>query len=1023
MKIFQKSLIYLYVLLSLWAINASGEVLFYNSFEDDGFRADYAGGSAAAVFHDSLSPVTGKSGRGLWCRPNEYIRYETDENISFNLATVCMWVKPNYNPGKNREQFGPEVQCLFSIRIRTGDMIELRLRNDKTPPGLWLMTGSKEGGRSNINVPIEDWKADQWHRVCMSWDREKSMLALKADNSEWAVIEDASIPQLPEAMAYDMYLGTNSNQTALMRMEHFDGVIDEVVITDTWLDDDPSQPPAQKSRALPENFNTTPRHIGKNRYRVNIHVEPVNDKWDRLPVKAEIEFTQEWMDLTPAQKRKALNSFRLLRYDPQSGEPVVYDKSQSGENRFFIPFQIDDSLFYSPSAVLRFTHQGSREAGYSFYYDTAKGYRQPYPLEIPMVGNGDRLRIGRKDTTGMLCSGISGVFDVFDIDGDGNLDLWMNSGTLKTRACTELQVGHYYFENISDELNKKDTFAPGRLIIRDNTPYGYISGVVIPQFCDVDHDGKMDIMVLGRSSQEWWKWHYEEGNVVIDEIVPFRFTAEPIKTEAKTFWYDWDKDGLGDVIASQLGSLGKDEVTPSIYVYPNVGTAGEPLIDTANPVEIDIPKVDLQWQYIPTDWDCDGDTDFISAGFIHELYFYENTGTDANPQFPHAERIKTYDRREINIPQALINIVVVDWDGDGDKDLLYGCEDGVVGFMENIAGQGKKPQLRQPVYLNQTRPVVDGGSISVPHAVDWDCDGDKDLIIAASNTLQYYENLGTDTKPFWSHPRDMRAGGSKIQLRAGDEGSIQGIEELCWQYNNAETADWDGDGLKDLIVSGIRGEHVLFRNIGSKTAPRLQRGTLMEVDWKDEPLYPEWSTVIPQADELITVWRTRPEAIDYNGDGLTDYVTLDHTGELALYLRSKTPDGKLVLNEPQNIFTFETPYSQALVWNRAPNARAGMSGRTIVNLADWDGDGDYDLILDNVNARYYENVTDNERPLFKDRGDLVKERLANHNAGPSIVDWDNDGRPDLLIGTETGRVFYFNRAYIEGDEAIVRILE
>jgi hypothetical protein len=84
MKIFQKNLICLYVLLSLCSISAFGEVLFYNSFENDGFRADYARGSASAIHHDSLSPVKGKNGRGLWCRPNEYIRYETSENISFN---------------------------------------------------------------------------------------------------------------------------------------------------------------------------------------------------------------------------------------------------------------------------------------------------------------------------------------------------------------------------------------------------------------------------------------------------------------------------------------------------------------------------------------------------------------------------------------------------------------------------------------------------------------------------------------------------------------------------------------------------------------------------------------------------------------------------------------------------------------------------------------------------------------------------------------------------------------------------
>ncbi|MFI4910219.1 MAG: FG-GAP-like repeat-containing protein [Sedimentisphaeraceae bacterium JB056] len=986
----------------------NAKVLFYNSF-DNGFDADYSEGSSAAIYHDDLELSAGKDGKGLWCKPNEYIRFETDGNIDFTEGTIDFWIKPNYSPVDYRENFGPAVQCVFSMRIRTGDMIELRLRNDKDKPVMWLMTGNAgKKQRSNINIEFEGWDSIQWHNIKVAW-KQPGSLALKVDDQQ-KVIENAVIPSLPASMIYDIYFGTNSNQTSLFRMEHFDGVIDDVYITDTWqLDADNYPIPEEKKADCVKNL-PRPKRIGKNGQHKDFYVKPDNSEWSEVPVKYSVDLGEKWLKLSSDQKRAAVNGFRLVKYSPQTGEGIVYDSSLRGEQKFFIPFTVSDDVYYKQTTDLRFTHKGSEAAVYRFSFDYSPKYSKPFPVNIPLVGNGDMLRVGDKTTIGTLCSGISGVFDVCDIDGDGDLDLWMNSGTLKTRACTNLQVGHFFFENISRQSGVENVFAPGKLIIRDNTKYGYISGVVVPDICDINNDGKDDILVLGRTNQEWWQWHFENGNVVIDKINKIEFTGEPLKKEYKTGWFDWDGDGLGDVVASGLLDLKDEELIPVMNIYRNVGNSEKPLIDTENPITLDIGLPQLQWQYVLTDWDGDGDVDFVSAGFIHELYLHINKGDNA---FEEPQRLKTFDRREINIKQALVNIVVCDWDNDGDNDLLYGCEDGVVGFMENIAGSGDLPQLRQPVFLQQIRPVVDGGTISIPVVTDWDNDGDKDLLIAASNTMQYYENAGSDEKPLWLWPENMKAGDSLIELRAGDDGSVQGLEELCWQYNNAEVEDWDGDGLKDLIVTGIRGEHVFFKNIGSASHPRLAAGQLIKVDWQGEAVYPEWLTFKPQPDSLVTAWRTKPEILDWNKDGLMDYITLDSNGILALYLRGKGADGNLVLNPPQNIFEIETPYSQALVWNRAPDAKAGRAGRTIVNLIDWDRDGDYDLIYDNVNARYYENTTGDDAPLFKDRGDLVKERVANHNAGPYPVDFDNDLCPDLFIGSETGRVFYFSRAYIE----------
>ncbi|AQQ71684.1 hypothetical protein SMSP2_02061 [Limihaloglobus sulfuriphilus] len=1000
---------------ALLALSCSGQVLFYNSFENPEFEADYAAGTAKALYHDMLKPVEGKTGQGIWCKPNEYIRFETDENISLEEGTILFWVKPNYTPPRFRQEFGREMQALFSIRIRTDHLIQLRLINDKTAPRLRLMTGGDNNKKSNINIDIPGWQKDQWHQIMISW-KQPGRLALAVDDQKPVAAEDAHLPLMPEAMLYDMFFGTNSKQSRVFQMEHFDGVIDEVYIFDEWLvRDKPQIKPKAKKPKLPSHVTAQPDWVSENSQRLNFYVKPESSQWQNVPVKSDIDLGLDWKKLSPQRKRAAINNFRLVRFDTRTGRPVVYDEKLDGHKKYFRPFTVTSEIYSASKAVLRFVHAGTEEAGYSFCYDLNHVYDSPFPLEIPMVGNGDRLRIGLKTSIGNLAGTIAGVFDVGDIDGDGDLDIWLNSGTVRTPKCSDLMTGHYFYENISNETGVENIYAPAKLIIRDNTPTGYISGVVIPVIADINHDGKDDLLMLGRSCQEWWEWEFINDKPVVTKIHKLRFEGPVLDTEIKTFWFDWDGDGLGDVITSELPNIGKDEVTPIVRVYRNVGTKENPAIDTNNPQDIAVDKVDLQWCYIPVDWDCDGDIDFISSGFTHEMYFHENIGgTKTAPKFAAAKRLKTMDRREITIPNSVVTIKIADKDQDGDMDILWGSEAGCIGFVENIAGPGRMPVLRNTVYLQQVRPILDAGAINIPKLVDWDDDGDKDIIAGASNAIVYFENQGSDDRPLWKWGEDMTAGGFPIWLPAGDDGSVQGIEELGWQYNNPEVADWDGDGLKDLIMSGIRGEHHFFKNIGRKGSPRLAKGQLIKVDWQGEPLKPAWLPFQPVGNELITVWRTKPVAMDWNNDGLCDYITLDHKGAMALYLRAEDPNGKLILKPGKNIFEIDGPYSQGLVWNRPENATRGRSGRTIINITDWDKDGDYDLVYDNVNARYYENTRDNQRPLWVDRGDLVKERLTNHNAGPALVDWDNDGSLDLFVGSESGRIFYFSRAYIDG---------
>jgi hypothetical protein len=354
-----------------------------------------------------------------------------------------------------------------------------------------------------------------------------------------------------------------------------------------------------------------------------------------------------------------------------------------------------------------------------------------------------------------------------------------------------------------------------------------------------------------------------------------------------------------------------------------------------------------------------------------------------------------------------------DWDRDGDIDLVVGDEDGRVALVENIgfrkgSGNSKAPAFAAPVYFQQEADTLKCGALATPVGFDWDGDGDIDIV--SGNTagfIEYFENMSGPgvAAPKWNKPVRLAVNGEVFRVMAGPNGSIQGPAEAKWGYTTLSIADWDADGLPDVVLNSILGKVVWLKNVGTRTAPKLAAPAPIEVEWEGEPPRLAWGWMHPHGKELLTQWRTTPALYDYNEDGLIDIAMLDHEGYLAFFERAKK-DGKLVLKQPRRAFVDEKGHPLQL----NPGA-AGKSGRRKLAVTDWDSDGKFDLLLNSANADFLRQVDYKEGNwVMVNAGTLAEKNIEGHDVSPTTVDFDGDKIPDFLGGAEDGRLYFLKNS-------------
>ncbi|MBI4650127.1 hypothetical protein HY745_02355 [Candidatus Desantisbacteria bacterium] len=259
---------------------------------------------------------------------------------------------------------------------------------------------------------------------------------------------------------------------------------------------------------------------------------------------------------------------------------------------------------------------------------------------------------------------------------------------------------------------------------------------------------------------------------------------------ASPFIVDWNNDGKKDLIAGDRDG--------EIWLYLNIGTDASPALDI--PVRLNMGKVpiDVGDESSPfvVDWNDDSKKDLIIGNKDGKIYFIENTEDDDNPVFFNTTLI-------YSASFECITPFVVNWDGDMNKDIIFGTKEGNIYLLKNT-GTDESPDFSESVPEKIQNLNING--YSAPFFVNWDYIGKRDILTGNLNgNIQIYLSENTNgITGFPSNYELLKSGNNEINTGGRLKPFI---------------VDWNNDSILDVIAGEEDGNIIIYtgREIKKKT--------------------------------------------------------------------------------------------------------------------------------------------------------------------------------------------------------------
>ncbi len=499
-------------------------------------------------------------------------------------------------------------------------------------------------------------------------------------------------------------------------------------------------------------------------------------------------------------------------------------------------------------------------------------------------------------------------------------------------------------------------------------PNALVGGLNAPQFSEADFngDGRMDLFVFDRAGSVplvfinspifGYEYAPEYKEVIPDNVLDFALLRD-FNCDGAMDLFTYFNFAVSGILVyegyydSENKLQFKDFETGYTIFPDNIlwfpSFSGFP--SNLNVVRGDIPAID----------DIDGDSDMdvltfgLNGGYIE---FYENFSADMG----------------------------------------YGCDSMIMKLSDNCWGRFRETGISEEIDLS---PSIDScvgtdsffvrGAESLHTgstilSLDMDNDGDKEIVLGdvsfkSLNLLTNGYNKDTAWMVDQAYPYPTNSLGVDIDI-----------------FPSSFYLDLNNDGKKDFIA-----------------APNIESGENYECSWmytntgsNEFPVF-NFTTKTFLVDEMVDLGiNANPVFFDHNSDGLMDIVV----GTGGLYLPIVGPggyDARLRLYE--NVGTATLP-KYALI--DEDYANVGTYGLIDIHptFGDTDGDGDMDMIVGDAQGKIYffknldtGNGIANFGPLEISAFSIDVGQFST----PQLVDVDEDGKLDLVIGEKNGNINYY----------------